>query len=84
MLAAQDYTLQNGAIMTKQEVFKQNVESVANSGLAFAEQDKGVFRLDTERGAVIFYAKTGNWQHRGRKGHTFETLVSWLKKEKLA
>lgn len=69
--------------MSKQEITQSNKEAVAKSELPFVEQSKNVYRLNTERGAVVFYAESGKWLHRGRSFQGFLSLVVWLKEEKL-
>lgn len=35
-------------------------------GVGLEEQSKGVFRVNTSRGAVMYYPGSNKWQHKGK------------------
>jgi hypothetical protein len=55
---------------TERAAKKAREESVmshpAISGLGFKIQSEGVYRLETERGAVMYYPGSSKWQHKGK------------------
>lgn len=54
-------------------------------GLAFTQSGKGVYRLNTPHGAVMYYATRSRWQHRGRTATgTPEEMRQWLRQRGVA
>lgn len=59
-----------------------NIEQLKALGIPAHEQSQNVYRVDTERGAVMYYPTTGKWQHRGAvERGTVQQFKDWLKKK---
>ena len=60
------------------------IKLLQQAGRQVAEQGKGVYRVDTTWGAVMYYPHSGHWLHRGRKfpGAQAE-LLEWLSRNGL-
>ena len=58
-----------------------NAAQLAELGVPIIFQSKGVYRLETHQGAVMYYSASNTWQHKGRVGRgTPEQFKAWLQK----
>lgn len=59
-----------------------NVEFMTKHGVPAVEQSKGVWRVDTAAGAVMYYPATNCWQHKGKvcRGDA-QAFAAWFKKQ---
>jgi len=66
----------------REAVADENIHSLLCSGIPIREQGKNVFRVDIERGAVMYYPPSNKWQYRGKvhRGNVLE-FKTWLLKE---
>jgi len=56
-----------------------NAEALAKLGILAREQSKNVFRVDTERGAVMYYPGSNTWQHKGKTYHgNVNDFAGWV------
>lgn len=63
-----------------------NVEALLTAGdVPAREQSKGVWRVNTPAGAVMYYPATNCWQHRGKvcRGDV-AAFIDWYKKQQFA
>lgn len=59
--------------LTLEDFRQHNIQAV--------EESKNQYRIDTDHGPVIYYAKRAKWQHRGRVGTgQLAEFQVWLKK----
>lgn len=59
-----------------------NSERLTALGVPAVEQSKGVWRVATPAGAVMYYPATNCWQHKGKvcRGDV-QAFAAWFKKQ---
>lgn len=62
-----------------------NTTLMGTLGVPAVEQSKGVWRVDTAAGAVMYYPATNCWQHKGKvcRGDA-QAFAAWYKKQSFA
>ena len=56
-----------------------NEETMRALGIPARLRSKGVFRIDSEQGCVMYYPSTNKWQHKAKVMQgTPEQLKGWL------
>lgn len=60
-----------------------NIDRMTELGIPATEQSKNGFRINTTKGAVMYYPSSNKWQHRGQV-HRGDVLSfqGWLKNNK--
>ena len=56
-----------------------NVAALNEAGIPYKVESKTVVRIDTGQGAVMYYPKLNEWQHRGKIGAgSAAVFVGWV------
>lgn len=58
-----------------------NIVKMQSLNIPAREQSKNVFRVDSVRGAIMYYPTSSKWQHVGKIYHgSVEDFRAWLKR----
>lgn len=60
---------------------QRNSALLADAGIPAREQSKGVWRVNTEQGTVMYYVSSNTWQHKGNVARgSVNDFKNWLSK----